>query len=139
MHQQEELGMGNRIINFEVAAEDGERAKKFYEAVLGWKFKKWEGAEADDSAMHVWMIQTGAKEEPGIDGALLLRSENPKTGQVKAFFCTIAVDDIEEAISKVERAGGKILGKMEMDEMGQFASAEDTEGNKFGILQPSKK
>ncbi len=129
--------MGSRIVNFEVAADDGERAKRFYEAVFGWEFRKWEGTDAED--MSVWMIKTGTEEEPGIEGVLLLRSENPKTGQVKAFFCTIAVDDLDEAISKVERAGGKILDKMESEDMGRFASAEDLEGNKFGIMQAKKK
>ena len=128
--------MANRIVNFEVAADDGERAKKFYETVFGWEIKKWEGTGAEESGMSVWMIKTGTKEEPGIDGELLLRAENPKTGQGRAFFCTIAVDDIDEAIAKIKRAGGKILSdKMEMEEMGWFASAEDSEGNKFGIMQ----
>lgn len=129
--------MANRIINFEVAAEDGERAKKFYEAVFGWEFKKWEGPEAAD--MNGWMIKTGTADDPGIDGILLLRSENPKTGQEKAFFCIIGVDDIDEAIAKVEHAGGKILDRMDEEDMGRFASAEDSEGNKFGLMEPSKK
>jgi uncharacterized protein len=130
--------MANKITYFEVAANDGERARKFYESVFGWKIKKWEGT-GPDADMNVWMIKTGTEAEPGIEGMLMLRAENPKTGQEKAFFCTISVDDLDAAVAKVKQAGGKVLDQMEDDEMGRFASAEDSEGNKFGIMEPKKK
>jgi hypothetical protein len=129
--------MGNRVISFEIGAEDGPRAKKFYQSVFGWEFKKWEGKEADD--MTGWMIKTGSEEEPGIEGVLLLRSQNPKTGQEKAFFCTIGVDNLDAAIEKIKQAGGKIMETLEDEDMGRFASAEDSEGNKFGIMESNKK
>jgi|WetSurMetagenome_2_1015567.scaffolds.fasta_scaffold196743_3 uncharacterized protein len=129
--------MGNRVTSFEIGAEDGPRAKKFYQSVFGWEFEKWAGKEADD--MTGWMIKTGSEAEPGIEGVLLLRSENPKTGQEKAFFCTISVADLDATIKKIEQAGGKILDKMESEDMGRFASAEDSEGNKFGIMESNKK
>ena len=32
-----------RVVHFEFAAEDPQRAVKFYERVFGWKIDKWEG------------------------------------------------------------------------------------------------
>jgi len=32
--------MDNRVIHFEIQADDTERAKKFYEDALGWKIEK---------------------------------------------------------------------------------------------------
>jgi uncharacterized protein len=129
--------MANKLVSFEIAADDGQRAKKFYQSVFGWEFENWEGKEADD--MTGWMIKTGSEEEPGIEGVLLLRSQNPKTGQTKAFFCTIGVDNLDVAIEKIKQAGGKIMETLEDEDMGRFASAEDSEGNKFGIMESNKK
>ena len=43
--------MDNRPIHFEVQADDAERAKKFYENILGWKIEK--------SACRGWALITG--------------------------------------------------------------------------------
>lgn len=31
----------NRVVHFEIQADDLDRAQKFYEDVFGWTFKKW--------------------------------------------------------------------------------------------------
>lgn len=49
---------------------------------------------------------------------------------------TILVDDIREAMKKVEAAGGKFLGDIqEMPGVGLFATFVDTEGNLLSIYQ----
>ena len=51
----------------------------------------------------------------------------------------IAVDDIREAMGKVTKAGGKVLGDpMEIPGVGQYVSFFDTEGNRVSMLQPSR-
>src|SRR5512138_3882680 len=121
--------MANRVVHFEFAAEDSERARKFYEKTFGWEIKQWEGTDH-------WMIKTGPEEVPGIDGSMMLRAENPKTGQEKAYFCTISVDDIDGAMTTIKTSGGKIIvEKIKLDGVGWLAAAEDTEGNKFGLMQ----
>jgi len=127
--------MASRVVHFDISANDPEKLKKFYEEAFGWEIKKWEG-EDEMGGMNYWLIKTGPKEEMGIDGGMLLRSDNPKTGQDKAFVNTIGVSDIDEAISKVKAAGGKIMmEKSEMKGIGWFASAQDSEGNNFNLMQ----
>jgi predicted enzyme related to lactoylglutathione lyase len=50
----------------------------------------------------------------------------------------VAVDDIEKAMKKVVRAGGKVLGQpMDIPGVGRYVSFKDTEGNRASLLQPS--
>ena len=51
-----------RPVHFEIPAENPERAMKFYQAVFGWSFQKWDGP------MPYWLITTGPASEPGITG-----------------------------------------------------------------------
>ena len=128
--------MANRIVHFDISADDAERVMKFYQEAFGWEFNKIESPEME--GMSYYLIKTGPKEEPGIDGGMILRSENPKTGQEKAFTCTIGVSDIDEAIEKVKDAGGKItMDKEEMKGVGWFAGGEDSEGNFINLMQAS--
>jgi uncharacterized protein len=128
--------MANRIVHFDISANDAGRAKKFYEDAFGWEIKKWESDDME--GMSYYLVKTGPKEEMGINGGMVLRSENPKTGQEKGFTCTVGVSDIDEAIEKVKAAGGKItMEKMEMKGVGWFAAAEDTEGNFINLMQAS--
>jgi len=49
----------------------------------------------------------------------------------------IAVDDIKQAMAKVSKAKGKVLGEpMEIPGVGQYVSFQDTEGNRVSLLQP---
>jgi uncharacterized protein len=121
-----------RVVHFEIHASDPQRAIKFYEAVFGWKITKWEGP------IEYWLIKTGDG-PPGIDGAILPRSGVPEEqAPPKGFVCTVAVDAIDQAISAIETAGGKIVvPKWEIPGVGTIAYAHDTELNVFGVLQPA--
>ncbi len=124
--------MNNRVIHFEIQADDIERAKTFYEKTLGWKITK--AMSQDQGGMDYWMIETG--EGPGINGGLYIRPQ--EKDQHFLYDCTIMVEDIDKAISAVKENGGTILqDKMEMKGIGWFASGKDTEGNKFGLMQPT--
>jgi predicted enzyme related to lactoylglutathione lyase len=128
--------MDNRPIHFEIQADDAERAKKFYEEVFGWKIDK---TSMPDVAMDYWMIVTG--EGPGINGGLYKRSDNPR--KITTFDCTIQVNDIDKVIEAIKANGGKISPfegkeKWEMKGLGWFSRGEDSEGNIFGILQPTE-
>lgn len=134
----ERTNMSNRVMHFEIHADDPERAKKFYEDVFGWKIKKWEDEEwKDDKDMDYWLIETGPKEEMGINGGLLKR-KTPLTGDgIRAYVCTITVKDIDESLKKIKDCGAMKVGeKMEVKKIGMMAYCKDTEGNKFGVMQP---
>ncbi len=114
-----------RVVHFDIQADDPERAIKFYGEAFGWKFDKWAGP------MDYWLITTGPDSEPGINGGLNKRGpQSPPNAN------TIGVDSIDEACSKVQAAGGKVLQpKMPIPGVGWFAFCQDTEGNPFGMMQ----
>jgi len=121
----------NRPVHFEIQADNAERAKEFYEKALGWKIEKYMSKE-DSGMMDYWMIMTGDS-TPGINGGMYKRTE---AEPLYTFDCTIDVPDIDKAIQAVKDAGGTITKeKTDMKDVGFFAGALDTEGNRFGLMQ----
>jgi predicted enzyme related to lactoylglutathione lyase len=121
-----------RVVHFEVHAEDPDRAARFYAGLLGWQFKKWDGP------MDYWLITTGPKGEPGIDGGLLRRmSGGPLDGAaVNAYVCTSAVADVDQGVRRATELGGTVaLPKMPIAGIGWLAYVKDPEGNILGLLQ----
>jgi predicted enzyme related to lactoylglutathione lyase len=121
-----------RPIHFEIQAENVDRAIKFYGELLGWKFSQW-GQEK------YWLITTGEKGTPGIDGGLMPR---PAPGgplemaAVNAFVCTVDVADLDATLAKVAELGGRtVVPRMAIPTVGYLAYSKDTEGNIFGTMQ----
>jgi predicted enzyme related to lactoylglutathione lyase len=51
----------------------------------------------------------------------------------------IGVDDIESAMRRVGKEGGKVLGEpMQIPGVGRYVSFLDTEGNRVSMLQPDR-
>jgi uncharacterized protein len=120
-----------RPIHFEIQAENPERAMKFYRTLFGWEFNQWE-------SQPYWLIKTGEKGVPGIDGGLMpRRGPGPADMQaVNAFVCTVDVADCDATVKRVTEIGGSIaLAKMPIPTVGWLAYGKDTEGNIFGFMQ----
>ena len=116
-----------RIIHFELPADNPERAIAFYKSVFDWSAHKWEGGE-----MPYWLVSTGPKEQPGIDGAIMPR-HHPGQGTSNV----VQVDSLDQAMEAVKQHGGQVLTpKIPIPGIGQYANCLDTEGNRFGIMQP---
>lgn len=114
----------NRVTHFEINADDPSRADKFYSTVFGWEIKKW------DSPHDYWLVSTGNKTEPGINGGIMKRMDKNTT------INTIEVSSVDEYIEKVEKMGGRVVTpKMTVEGMGYMAYCADTEGNTFGLMQ----
>ncbi|MEA2646407.1 MAG: uncharacterized protein QOE92_1490 [Chloroflexota bacterium] len=112
-----------RPSHFEIPIDDADRAEKFYGDVFGWTFNRFEGAPA-----YYGLAATG-KEDVGIDGALYQRGDRTQT------VLTMNVESIEDAIKKVEAAGGKVTQQKDsIPGVGWIATAVDTEGNEFGLF-----
>lgn len=115
----------NRVIHFDVPADDTRRAVKFYGDVFGWKAEKWAGP------MDYWMVTTGPESKPGIDGGISKRQQPSDQA-----YNTIGVPSVLEFAEKVKAAGGKIVRpKMPIPGVGWLAMAVDTEGNVFGLFE----
>jgi predicted enzyme related to lactoylglutathione lyase len=129
-----------RVVHFEIHAEDPARAAKFYTDVFGWKIEKW----ASDT-MDFWMVTTGDKDQPGINGGIVKRmgAAPAESAPVNGYVCTLQVEGIDDYIAKAQAAGATIaLPKMQMgDDTWQAFQAylKDTEGNIFGLHEPIKK
>lgn len=123
----------NRVVHFEIHAENPERAVQFYSTVFAWKIAAWEGTK------DYWLLTTGDEGDPGINGGLVRRrGSNPLIPDqpVNAFVCTIDVASLEETVKKVTSAGGiQVVDKMPVPGVGWLAYCKDTEGNIFGIIQ----
>jgi predicted enzyme related to lactoylglutathione lyase len=127
--------MNNRVVHFEIHAENPERAIAFYKAVFGWDFPVWLSGP-----VKYWGVITAGQDsrDPGINGGLLVRKgSSPEEGQaLNAYVCTIQVENIDDTIKKIESAGGKVaLSKHALAGMAWQAYFKDTEGNLFGIHQ----
>lgn len=127
--------MANRVVHFEIQADDPNRAKAFYEKAFGWKVEQMMSKE-EGGMMDYWGLHTGPEGTPGINGGMY---ERPKDDVLHTYDCTIQVDDIDLTTAAIREHGGKILReKSEILGVGLFVSALDTEGNKFGVLQPTE-
>jgi predicted enzyme related to lactoylglutathione lyase len=119
-----------RVVHFEIHADNPERAVKFYQAVLGWQFQKWDGPTP------YWLVRTGPKEQPGIDGGLIQRQPGQSGNAVIAYVCTVDVPSVDAYVTKATAAGGTVaLPKMPIPGVGWLAYCKDTEGNIFGMMQ----
>jgi len=120
-----------RPIHFEIQADNTERAIKFYRDLFGWEFSQW-GTEP------YWLVKTGEKDTPGIDGGLMPRpGPGPADMQaVNAFVCIVDVADCDATAKRVPEIGGSVaVPKMPVPTIGWLAYAKDTEGNLFGFMQ----
>ena len=136
----------NRVVHFEIHAEDPERAAEFYKGVFGWEIKKWESPDFD---MSYWMIMTEKESDknkekdkwPGINGGMVIRKgPAPIEGQpINAYVCTIDVENLDKCLGTIQDFGGTLaLPKMPIPGVGWLAYCKDTEGNIFGIMQDDK-
>ncbi len=122
----------NRVIHFEIAADDPKRAAKFYGGVFGWKVDKWNGP------MDYWLVDTG-KKDPGINGGIMKREGPARENTVTSYINTIEVPSFDSFAKKIAKSGGlMITKKMAVPGLGWFAYFKDTEGNMFGIMENDK-
>ncbi|MEP7163632.1 MAG: VOC family protein [Ferruginibacter sp.] len=118
----------NALNWFEISVADIKRAKTFYETVFGIDMPVQEmmgmqmgffPAENMNGKVSGSLVQ-GPMHKPSTDGAKLYLNGNP---------------DLSNALSKVEKAGGKVvMPKTKIsDEIGFMASFIDTEGNNVAL------
>ena len=112
-----------RVVHFELLSDDPPQSVKFFEEAFGWKSQSWEGQT-------YWLVNTG-EEDLGINGGIMRTSDFPHTQNA---VCTVMVDDIGEALAKVESAGGAVVSpERQIGEAGYAAYAADPQGVVFGL------
>jgi predicted enzyme related to lactoylglutathione lyase len=121
--------MSNHLVFFAIHADDLSQAQRFYEKVFGWKFEQW-------GPPGFFLIATGDKNDPGIQGALQKRHELIPGQRLTGYECTIGVEDIDAIEKAVVANGGKIiLPKCEIPTVGHLIKIHDTDGNVVCVKQ----
>jgi predicted enzyme related to lactoylglutathione lyase len=112
----------SRVVHFEIPVSDPAKSQQFYAKAFGWTFSQFGEAP-------YWLANTGPDDQPGINGAIMKRN-HPQQPVTNA----ITVDDIDEAIAKVQAAGGKIVvNKTAFPGVGWSAYFMDPDDNIFGL------
>ncbi len=124
----------DKVVFFEIPADNPARARKFYSTVFGWKMN-------EIPEMHYTQIGTveanrmgirGVPNERGaINGGLIERREAVKNPVIY-----INVKSIDQAAATIETNGGKIIQpKSPVGNFGFAAYFSDPEGNVVGLWQ----
>lgn len=120
--------MANHLAHFAIAADDVERARRFYERVFGWRIEAWGPPD-------FYMVYTDPDKPHGSIAKradlAAARGEQSVAGRGGVGWeCTIAIDDLDSIKAAIVRHGGKIVHQeLEIVGVGTLIRFEDSEGN----------
>ena len=118
------------IVHFDIGADNPARAKKFYEALFGWKIGTMPGLPD-----YYEIETTDLNNVRGVGGGLTKR-DNPQQSGITNF---IGVSSIDASIVKLNELGCKVIQpKQSIPGYGWVAICCDTENNLFGLFQDDK-
>jgi predicted enzyme related to lactoylglutathione lyase len=124
-HRLEETVMANnRVVHFEIPADDPQALTEFYGTLFGWSFQRASGA------VEYWNCVTGT-EEPGINGGIVKRQnlQHPPMNYID-------VASIDATLDQATKLGAKIaLPKMQIPGVAAIACLIDPEGNIFALRE----
>jgi len=113
--------MGAPVIRFEIMGGKGNQLEKFYAELFGWKIDS-------NNPMKYGMVDTGA--QGGIGGGV-----GPSQDGGKRVSVYVQVEDLDAALAKVEKLGGKtILPPSQVPGGPKLALFADPAGNVTGLL-----
>jgi predicted enzyme related to lactoylglutathione lyase len=124
----------NKVVHFEIPAEDLPRARSFYGSLFGWELPEM---IMDDGTSYTIVRTVPVDDqqmptEPGaINGGMMQR-----TAETPAPVVTVAVESVDDTLQQVEAGGGSVVRpRSEIPGMGAFAYFRDTEGNVVGLWE----
>lgn len=118
--------MTNAISWFEIPAQNFDRAKSFYEAILGTEMMRMD-------MMSMKCAFFSADLQNGVGGCII-EGQGYEPCDKGSLIYLNGGDDLNTILSKVESAGGKVtLPKMAIGENGFMAHFVDSEGNRIGL------
>jgi predicted enzyme related to lactoylglutathione lyase len=129
---EEGWGAMDKIVHFEIPADDIARAKDFYSSSFGWQLDDMPGGMDYTIVRTVDVDEQQLPKEPGaINGGMMKRSSDTPSPVI-----TINVDSIDDSLKKVEAGGGSVVRpRQAIPGMGAFAYFKDTEGNVMGLWE----
>jgi uncharacterized protein len=127
----------DKVVHFEIPADDIERAKGFYGEVFDWQLNTTPVGDGEYTSVVTSPVDpnTYAPTEPGaINGGMTDRSANTPSPVI-----TVGVADIDQRLKEIESNGGTILtARTAIPDMGAFAYFKDTEGNVMGLWEDAR-
>jgi hypothetical protein len=124
----------DKVVHFEITADDLGRAKEFYGSVFEWQLQDMDMASGGTytTVSTVPVDEKMMPTEPGaINGGLMQRSPD-----IPSPVITVSVDSITDALKRVEASGGGVVTpRTEIPGMGAYAYFRDTEGNTLGLWE----
>jgi uncharacterized protein len=112
--------MANKVIWYEVIGKDGKGLQRFYADLFGWKYREQPG-------MNYGITDP---QDTGIGGGV----GSVQSGVNWAGFY-VGVEDVDQALRKVEQLGGKVIVPTTKLPEVTFAVFADPEGNSVGLTQ----
>jgi uncharacterized protein len=119
----------NRVVHFEIPANQPEALTQFYGELFGWKFHK-----APVPGLDYWLCDTGS-DGPGIDGAV-----TPRQDARQPWMNYVDVASIDAAIEKATGLGAQVaMPKTPIPGVGAVAAIIDPQGNVCGLWEQAEK
>lgn len=125
----------NPVVHFELPYENRDRIAQFYASAFGWKAQLL----GEEMGNYVLVTTAEADTKPGAPAGAINGGLYQKKPDWPAQYpsIVIGVEDIHDAMKKVVKAGGKVLGEpMTIPGIGEYVSFLDTESNRNSMLQP---
>jgi predicted enzyme related to lactoylglutathione lyase len=114
--------MGNKVGWFEIAGGDGKKLQEFYGELFGWSLDA-------NNPMNYGMVQA---DDAGLGGGV----GAAPPGGASHLTVYIEVDDLQAALDKAEKLGGKTVNPpMDVPEGPSIAHFADPEGNMVGLMK----
>jgi predicted enzyme related to lactoylglutathione lyase len=114
------------FVHIDIAADNPERAARFYGDVFDWPVTKLEGP------VPYWLLGTG-QDGNGIGGGIGKRDRS-----WQSMTPTVEVPSADDYAKKITEHGGSIIvPKTSMPGVGDLVTCRDPDGNVFAILEPA--
>jgi predicted enzyme related to lactoylglutathione lyase len=127
---EEKLTRGGGFIWYELMTNDAEAAKDFYDAVVGWEIK--EGAPEFNGYRMI-----GRSDGGFAGGVLPITSDMQQHGAKPGWLGYIHVTDVDQAVAKIEQAGGKTwMAATDIPNVGRIALVTDPQAAPFYVMTP---
>lgn len=115
---------------FDLTVKDVAVARRFFEAVLGWKFERF------PMPYEYYRITAGPPDEAGINGGIGAIKDAPFSGGRSLVNLTVTVPNLNETIAKIEAAGGAVVeSRTAIPGVGWYATCAEPGGLLFGIIE----
>ncbi len=136
----------NKVVHFEIPADDFKEAKAFYEKVFDWKLNSMEddneekGDEDSAEPEYLMAMTTDSDDEGmptemgGINGGFYMRTKKSEQPSI-----VVETDSIDDTLKKITKAGGKTTTpKHPIGKWGFMAEFSDPGGNEIGLWEKAE-